>query len=546
MEVQTAWVKPPRQIGGLDHLAVQAPCINLYGRLLPGITNVTDRARYYSFYPWIVWALEQEGFRYNDAFIDHFRKADCLFTLISHRHAQVTGSDSDDHSAATIGSMNLSKQIADIREGNSVRLSDFAHRDQNRQKYFKNKLGGLGQYYMGVFRELNIMDGSVSQGIKNTNQIGRTLAEAFDQKVNRKLFVQTINEDVVTVERLDLLIAFCPCQITNNPEEHSILTDLFFVQKSFEETDMMPRRRSLQIILWLADQLAKKGEAISLDNFRGCTYSNALPDGTDWTLPEMLKQNRRRWSVYQRNELLSLAIQGIFYVVLDSYQETDQQFHSVEQLCDWFLISPEVQHLTKDISLDMNVSELAEKASEWLPDLKNWTHNEHEMQLANQINSLCDEDKTISNRGAILLCSLKILIALKQRSETRGGYEDFVFQEQYFQNYPINLQSFLHHISETWNQLTIKKWIMWLVNKWGIQTHFMVALRKLRGQSQSTFQIRPSDYGLEVISVPKAVFSMPRFHQSLRILKDIGALEKQGDGWIVSDLGHQLKEFASE
>jgi len=94
MEIQTGWVKPPKQIGGLDHLSVQAPCINLYGKLLPGITNVTDRARYYSFYPWIVWALERKGLTYNDAFIDLYRKADCLFTLIAGRHAHVTGKNS--------------------------------------------------------------------------------------------------------------------------------------------------------------------------------------------------------------------------------------------------------------------------------------------------------------------------------------------------------------------------------------------------------------------------------------------------------------------
>ena len=45
-----AWVRPPEPIRGLDHLGVQAPCIALYGQLLPVITNVTDRARYYSFH----------------------------------------------------------------------------------------------------------------------------------------------------------------------------------------------------------------------------------------------------------------------------------------------------------------------------------------------------------------------------------------------------------------------------------------------------------------------------------------------------------------
>ena len=69
MEVITAWVKSLKQIGGLDLLAGQAPCINIYGRLLPGITNVTDRARYYTFYPWLLWAVEQAGY---DKFHEYF------------------------------------------------------------------------------------------------------------------------------------------------------------------------------------------------------------------------------------------------------------------------------------------------------------------------------------------------------------------------------------------------------------------------------------------------------------------------------------------
>lgn len=79
-----AWVKPPEPIRGLDHLGVQAPCIALYGQLLPGITNVTDRARYYSFHPWVVWAFE---LRYPDHSVEEFRRvlrrAECLFALVA-------------------------------------------------------------------------------------------------------------------------------------------------------------------------------------------------------------------------------------------------------------------------------------------------------------------------------------------------------------------------------------------------------------------------------------------------------------------------------
>ena len=114
MNVQTDWVNPPEAINGQDHLAVQAPCINLYGRMLPGITNATDRARYYTFYPWVIWELEERGYLYGEKFIDRFRKADCLFTLIAGRHAFTVGGEHEIHAAATVGSDNLSKQLKAI------------------------------------------------------------------------------------------------------------------------------------------------------------------------------------------------------------------------------------------------------------------------------------------------------------------------------------------------------------------------------------------------------------------------------------------------
>jgi len=51
--IEPQWLKSI-QIGGLDQLGVQMISITLYGELLPGLTNVTDRVRYYSFYPWVL------------------------------------------------------------------------------------------------------------------------------------------------------------------------------------------------------------------------------------------------------------------------------------------------------------------------------------------------------------------------------------------------------------------------------------------------------------------------------------------------------------
>ena len=551
MEVQTTWVKPPSQIGGLDHLAVQAPCINLYGRMLPGVTNVTDRARYYSFYPWVVWALEQKGFtKFNDTFVDRYRKADCLFTLIAWRHSQVGGEKEISHSAATIGSDNLSKQIADVREGKSICLSDYSHRDKDRHKYFKNKLGGLGQYYLGVFSGLNIMDGTVGTGIKYTNQIGKVIAYAMDESVLRDLFLNTIEEDRVTPDRLAELSCFCPCQLTDSHKEHALLCDLFFVKGLFFEMDMLPRRRTLQTILYLADFLAEQGASIDLIHFRGCTYGNALMHAEKWELPANLQVNRKKWAIYQRNELLSIAVQGLFYALLDTYEASGHRFETIEDLCQWFTATPEVEQAADFFGLETEVGTLERNCSEWLPRLGDWAHPEHEIQLAKRVVNLCDKEKTTANRAEIIQDCLKILLALKTRTESAEAYGEFIFPGNYFQVYPINLKSFLSFSQRDWRKLSTREWIAWLCNHWGVNTHLRVAIRKLRGQSQSTFRIRPSDrendQGLEVIDVPKSVFTSPRFNQALTILKDIGALVKDGDNWVTSDLGKQLKELTDD
>lgn len=58
------WILRDRKvIDGLDHLGIELVSVNLYQAMLPGLTNVTERARYYSFYPWIIHRYAQEGQR---------------------------------------------------------------------------------------------------------------------------------------------------------------------------------------------------------------------------------------------------------------------------------------------------------------------------------------------------------------------------------------------------------------------------------------------------------------------------------------------------
>lgn len=546
MHVETAWLKPPKQIGGLDHLAVQAPCINIYGRMLPGITNVTDRARYYSFYTWLIWAFDKAGYtKYDDEFIERFRRADCLFSLVAQRHASISGGESEDHASAMVGTIKLTSATRLLAEGATIRLSDYSLRSGAKWRYFANTLGGLGQYYIGVLRELSILDGDTSNGIRYTRQVGQAIAEKMDSGVDRALFLNVVDADSVSAAQLDQLDSFCPCQLTQKHAEQEILTELFFARETFHDSEALPRRRTLQLLLRLAGALGQVGLECTEERFRGCCYTGSLPSGNDWQIPESLARNRQRWATYARNEMLSIAVQGLFFAVLDAYEVSGRRLDTSAEIVDWYLGQSETLAAVKQIGTQETLQKLIAETGTWLPQLPGWIEPQHEVQLTERIVELSRQAKSPENRQEIVTNSLRTILALAARGgQGANQYAEFVFEPDYFRYYPINLQSFSHHVSESWASLTIPELLRWLLLNWGIETHLRVALRKLRGQTQSTFRIRPSDRGMEVIEIPPAVHTRPRFSQALRILKDIGALERNHSGvWQPSALGAQMMEL---
>ena len=545
MKTETAWVKPPPQVGGLDHLAVQAPCINVYGRLLPGITNVTDRARYYSFYPWLIWAFDQRGWtKYDDEFVERFRRADCLFSMISLRHALVSEDHYDDHARAMIGSNTLGPVVRELKSSASVALSDYSRRTGAKDRYFANKLGGLGQYYLGVLRELAILDGDAKSGLKYTHQLGQLIAERLDHGIERREFLDVVEADVVSTRELDSLKALCPCHLKENCGEADVLRDLFFARGVFYDSEAMPRRRSLQSIIQLSDLLAAEGCKLTEDTFRACVYSGALPSGAHWDAPKSLITNRQRWASYARNEILSVAVQGLFFALLDAYEESGLRKNTSAEMVQWFLEQPEALSTVRELGTNKSYQQLVKDSESWLPAVTDWTASDHEVQLAERIVKFSRGSRSAGCREIIILIGMRVLIALGARRKAgQCGYADLVFEKGYFRYYPINLRCFEFHAKKTWVSLAGTDLLGWILLNWGIEVHLRVALRKLRAQSQSTFRVRPAERGFEVVGVPQATHTRPRFDQAVRILKDIGALARsESGGWVSCELGRELIE----
>jgi hypothetical protein len=545
MSIATAWIKPPHGITGQDHLGVRAPCEGIYKQLLPGITNVTDRARYYSFYPWLLWAFEQyDGKLKRKPFFHTLRRADCLFTLIAGWHDS-SGEKNPRIHDSLIGSKTLFPVAADLEEGDSLRLSTYATTDETGQRYFKNLHGGLGQYYLGSLREVGLMlGGSHGEEITYTTERGLGLAQAFDSGVERGRFFDALEADKVMADTLEELQPFCACRLAENESEHEALADLFFNRQGafYDEQGGERRRNSLALLLNLAVNVEQSGYLLDAGLLRACAYSAALPGDGVWALPPWLEGYRLGWQLYQRSELLAMAAQGMFWAGLSELLEQGVELENSEAYGRWF-----IDTFSDRLSCRVDesfVTAVARTKAE-LPPLGLWEDDRHEIQLGRRITGITSGKEAAGRRAEVLDLSLNLMLALVARDtgdDIPGG--TFAPPPQTYAEHPINLIQFRRHAGETWKNMSVGEMLGWLAARWGVETHLRVALGKLRYRSEDTFRIKPVEGRLVVKEAPQPSFTGPRLKQALQILHDINALDTNAETMATSPtpLGYELLE----
>ena len=78
------WGAPIRYSTGRDHLGMQATSVATYSYLVPGLTNLTQRARYFSFYPWLVEKYAEKIHSTSRAEFNKFiRRGELLYAFVT-------------------------------------------------------------------------------------------------------------------------------------------------------------------------------------------------------------------------------------------------------------------------------------------------------------------------------------------------------------------------------------------------------------------------------------------------------------------------------
>jgi hypothetical protein len=340
---------------------------------------------------------------------------------------------------------------------------------------------------------------------------------------------------VIDLATLDSLIGFCPCMLRENGVELDLLTNLFFNEPGvFQSQDGRLRFETLTLFLDLTERSQGIAPTEILDlnlveTFRSCAYAGVLPDGRDWPLPKHLENVRLGWKVYQTHELLSIAVQTIFWAALKQLESQGGVTPSRQHFGDWFV--NEFAESALGFSAATSFSEVVSSTITRLPKIDEFAHPDHEINIAWELLSSPFDRPEENTALQGVASATRILLALVARdSEEADPYKGWLERpEHHLAYYPINLLSLRKARLELWSDLSMREWLFWLVTSWGLDVHLKVALRKLRFELKDTFRIRPADDGFRVVGAIRPSLSMPRLSQAIQILSDIGAIEVDGD-----------------
>lgn len=556
-QIETGWVKPPQQITGLDHLGVQAPCIRIYSQLLPGITNVTDRARYYSLYPWLLSRYEQNGWRSEEEIMKMHRRAECLLTMISLQHERDTHDGTDDHRAAMVGVDTLTKAISRVNQGEQIEISEYSDQEAGENRYFAHAVGGLGQYYFGTLWDLGLLDGDSPKEVRLPEGAGTTIAKLVEQHVPGDRFMDVLSDNIVDADTLRELSPFCFCKLKQSIDERDALISIMLhgweqlapdipIPEEIKETNKA-RSHTLAYLCILTDSARSQEVGFDLPTFRAMSYTLVDSQGEQLAIKESLLLISHIWKVYQRNELLSVALQGIMFSVLRAAELENKNFANTQQISEWFWVDGPGKTALHSTNNSTAISEQwMSRLSNELADFHKWTNQNHEVQCMERVNK--ESNKSGVKQAQILDItndSLSILAAVLYRPENSEGYGEVHFPHNYLQQHPVNLSSVQNEWKQHLSKLTVTQALSILTKNNCLDAHLRVAMRKLSQQGKNTFRFEPTETGINIKTIPAATHTIPRFKQAIRILMDLGVLER-GDHSLLSttSLGKQFIEDA--
>ncbi|MDD4617054.1 MAG: hypothetical protein PHW76_08100 [Alphaproteobacteria bacterium] len=498
-----------RDKSGLDPLGMQNSSINLYQHLLPGISNVTLRIRYYGLYAWLAAVHAKDGSRSPD--IKNWqrlvRRAEALYALVA-----VHNND-----GAGVSGSRWARRHLDA-SGNQISFSEHAD-PGSAVPYLRQAWGAYGAAYGSQLFEIGVLTNAAEHDVPVPSQeVGDALAEAFENSSGTKIsdrYYEVLRRGLVTRRELDELEPVLPSKIGRNSTERQVYETLLFSRGDLQRREDHSRRDTLMLMLHAANHL---GEAPEIDAIRWLLYAASSADGRPLLLSdERLNQQRVRWWVYQANDLLHLSYETLLKFVLDT-------------LADYRMGVP------LSVLIGTCVAAILEAAPAKPKSWKDFIRNtKPERNAATEketgetyLSSICQSSNDIGSRctAECAWAALRLLAIIQTRAASDLAAikrELGSLNQQFFRSLITEIE-YLSKLAEVDFTTAIVKTIESRI----INRHLWVAHRKFRDQGDYTFLIEADDGHVRLRTTSVPVFTNPRLGPALWFLQDIHLIDEKG------------------
>lgn len=506
---------------GLDPLGMQTTSVALYQQLLPGISNVTLRMRYYGFYAWLAdWYAKNIRVTDPEQWCRHLRRAEALYALAAQCAGDEHGIPGSRWAGRTLGS---NKQI---------RYSDWTDL-QSPDQYLKQKFGAFGAAYGSQLIETRVLRSLADQPGGHTipvpsPQIGDELASVFHAEAGQaaEVFIKALKAGTVSRSQLEALEPMLPSRIRNGGKERNLYERLLFGRCEDPDEGAEDRTRTLRLVLRMS---AEYEAPLNAETVRWTLYAGSRADGAP--LQAMTAADTAhafQWQVYQANDMLHACYEGLLRYSLDVLEGFPQGI-PMSSLLDVVLkrVGSELKWRPK--SWEALVEQTSPAEHPLLPTgTSEWALSQQVLQ-ANIYMAVSDAETV--RRSMVLLALLykrfrPLLARIRKELPVLAA-------GSFTQSLVTEIEYLERQSTRSWDDF-FKDLLLAKV----LDRHVWVAMQKLRSQGDYTFLIEADNGLVRTKQKDGPVFTNPRLGPAITFLEDIHLLGPKGltaRGWALLD-----------
>jgi len=503
------WGENVNLITGLDPLGLQVTSEATYATMLPGLSNLTNRMRYYGFYCWLLdfyFTREREG---NQTEQNRFiRRAELLIALLMQTErrniTQITGSL-------------FASNLIDTETSEKFDLAAGADKDSGSERiYWKYPSGAFGQYYFGALQTLALtvhnendkgdIIFNITQPHPSQKVSGKQLADAFNETLTediKSLFYTCVKKGTLLKNDIPKLTQYFAIDKVN-PESAEwqlyvdMLLDKDYPSKEIEEEFTFHRKNTICSLL---STVNKNNQEYNWLAYLDECYEQKFINNQTTDIG---------WYCYQLNEYWQFACGLIFYGTLCYLESLQAEVYLPKLITDFSDLIKSELNIEKNITLENCIS---------------FFNSKGETELLQEINRNNTPQET-AKIGFDLLFKLyennkEQLPQLKEYMSRNGIIRDG--------NMADGLLSITNHLQENVNDF-----ISFFIHRNIIYRHQMVALRKMGSGTQATNKFIIEEQMIRLIDIYPARWTSPRMNALQNLLYDLQIIND--NGMVVNEL----------